>query len=90
MVRFRVKFLGRRREDLDPALIVGAEVALGRLEDAPAGRRYLVGDALSLADICLVGYTRFVADAGFRLADYPAVEAWVERMEAELPIREPR
>jgi len=37
-----------------------------------------------------VGYTRFAADGGFSLADYPAVDAWVARLEAELPIKEPR
>jgi glutathione S-transferase len=90
VVRFRVKFAGKRREELDPALIAGGEAALKRLDDGLSGRRYLVGDALTLADICLVGYTRWAADGGFRLADYPAVEAWVGRIEAELPITEPR
>jgi glutathione S-transferase len=90
VVRFRVKFQGKPRETLDPALIAGAEAALQRLEDALAGRRYLVGEALSLADISLVGYTRFAADGGFDLAAYPTVEAWVARIEAELPIKEPR
>jgi glutathione S-transferase len=90
VVRFRIKFQGKARADLDPGLIVGAEAALRRLEAALAGRAYLVGNTLSLADICLVGYTRFAADGGFRLADYPAVEAWVARLEAELPIKDPR
>jgi glutathione S-transferase len=90
VVRFRVKYQGKAREELDPGLIAGAEAALRRLEAALAGRTYLVGDVLSLADICLVGYTRFAADGGFQLADYPAVAAWVARIEAELPIKEPR
>ena len=55
-----------------------------------AGRKYLVGDTLTLADVALVAYTRFAADGGFVLADYPAVEAWVGRIETELPIRDPR
>jgi glutathione S-transferase len=90
VVRFRVKFQGKSRDYLEPRLIEGAEAALQRMDEALAGRTHLVGDALSLADICLVGYTRFAADGGFRLADYPAVEAWVARIEAELPIKEPR
>jgi glutathione S-transferase len=45
---------------------------------------------LTLADIALVAYTRMAADGGFRLADYPAVAAWVGRIEAALPIRESR
>ena len=85
VVRFRMKELGKAREELDPGLIAGSESALKRLDKALAGRSYLVGDALSLADISLVAYTRFAADGGFRLADYPAVDAWVARLEAELP-----
>jgi glutathione S-transferase len=90
VVRFRMRFQGKARAELDAGLIAGAEAAMARLETALTGRRYLVGEAISLADICLVGYTRFAADAGFTLADYPAVDAWVARLEAELPIKEPR
>ncbi|HEX3919690.1 MAG TPA: glutathione S-transferase family protein [Caulobacteraceae bacterium] len=90
VARFRMKYQGKTREELDPGLIAGADAALRRLEAALSGREYLVGNVLSLADISLVGYTRFAADGGFRLADYPAVEAWVARLEAELPIKDPR
>jgi glutathione S-transferase len=90
VVRFRMRFQGKARAELDAGLIAGAEAAMARLETALTGRRYLVGEAISLADICLVGYTRFAADAGFTLADYPGVDAWVARLEAELPIKEPR
>jgi glutathione S-transferase len=90
VVRFRMKYQGKTRAELDPALIAGAEAALNRLEQTLTGRRYLVGDALSLADIALVAYTRFAADGGFQLSDYPALDAWVARLEAELPIKEPR
>jgi glutathione S-transferase len=90
VVRFQMKYLGRPRSELDPALIAKAEAALALLERALAGRPYLVGDDLTLADIALVAYTRFAHDGGFELADYPALEAWVRRVETELPIRDPR
>ena len=90
VVRFQMKYLGRPRSELDPALIAKAEAALALMERALAGRRYLVGDDLTLADIALVAYTRMAHDGGFDLADYPAVDAWVRRVEQELPIREPR
>ena len=90
VVRFQMKYLDRPRSDVDPALIARAEAALARLDQALEGRKFLVGDTLTLADIALVAYTRFAADGGFVLADYPAVEAWVERVETELPIRDPR
>ena len=90
VIRFRVRFAGKARADLDPGLIAGGEAALARLEQALTGRDYLVGEAITLADIALVAYTRMAGDGGFALADYPAMLAWIERIEAELPIREPR
>ena len=90
VVRFQVKYLGRPRGEVDPALIARAEAALALMDRGLAGRDFLVGETLTLADIALVAYTRFAADGGFVLADYPAVEAWVRRVEIELPIRDPR
>jgi len=90
VVRFQMKYLGRSRAELDPALIAKAEAALALMQRALDGRPYLVGDDLTLADIALVAYTRFAHDGGFELADYPALEAWVRRVETELPIRDPR
>ncbi|MEJ0065051.1 MAG: glutathione S-transferase family protein [Caulobacteraceae bacterium] len=95
VVRFQMKYLGRPRGELDPALIAKAEAALALLDravagQALAGRNFLVGETLTLADIALVAYTRFAADGGFVLADYPALEAWVARVEDELPIKDPR
>jgi glutathione S-transferase len=90
VVRFQVKFLGRPRAELDAGLIAGGEAALTLMDRALQGRRFLVGDALTLADIALVAYTRFAHDGGFDLAAYPAVEAWVRRVETELPIGDPR
>jgi glutathione S-transferase len=90
VVRFQMKELGRTRSEVDPTLITRAEAALALMERALAGRDFLVGETLTLADIALVAYTRFAADGGFVLADYPAVDDWVRRVEMELPIREPR
>ena len=90
VVRFQVKYLGKARSEVDPALVARAEAALALLDRALGGRQFLVGAQLTLADIALVAYTRFAADGGFDLADYPAVDAWVRRIEAELPVKDPR
>jgi glutathione S-transferase len=90
VVRFRMKWLGKLRSEIDAGLIERGEAALALMDRALASRRFLVGDSLTLADICLVAYTRFAHDGGFVLADYPAVDAWVSRVEAELPIKDPR
>jgi glutathione S-transferase len=45
-------------------------------------RQWLVGDGLSLADIALYAYTHVAGGGGFRLADYPAIQAWLQRIES--------
>jgi glutathione S-transferase len=45
---------------------------------------FLAGDALTLADIALVAYTRVAHKGGFDLSHYPAVKVWVSRVEREL------
>jgi glutathione S-transferase len=90
VARFQMRYLGRPRGEIDPKIIQRGEAALGLLNDRLAGRQFLVGAGLTLADIALVAYTRVAADGGFSLGDYPAVEAWVRRVETELPIRDPR
>ena len=90
VARFQIKYLGKRRAELDPKLLERGDAALRRLDAGLAGRNYLASNALTLADIALVAYTRMAHDGGFQLSDYPSVEAWVERIEAELPIGDPR
>jgi glutathione S-transferase len=60
---------------------------LGRLELQLGETPYLVGEAISLADIALVAYTRVAHRGGFDLDAYPAVRDWVRRIEAELNIQ---
>jgi len=90
VARFQVKYLGKHVDELEPRIVERGKAALARMNEALDGRDFLVGPALTLADISLVAYTRMAADGGFALSDYPAVEAWVRRVEAELPIRDPR
>ena len=90
VARFQVRYLGKPVAELEPRLVERGKAALARMDEGLSGRDFLVGEALTLADISLVAYTRMAADGGFALADYPAVEAWVARVEAALPIRDPR
>jgi glutathione S-transferase len=80
----RVHYLKQREEDLDPALLVRGNAALARLEQQLGQTPYLVGHALTLADIALLAYTRKAGHGGFDLASYPSVQAWIARMEGEL------
>jgi glutathione S-transferase len=67
-------------------------LALAVLERGLTGREWLVGGAPTLADIALFAYTHVAGEAGYRLADYPAVSAWIARFKAlpwHAPITEP-
>jgi glutathione S-transferase len=56
--------------------------ALAVLEQELKGRRWLVGDKVTLADIALFAYTHVAEEAGYRLADYPAIGAWIANFKA--------
>lgn len=56
--------------------------ALAVLERGLAGREWLVGGTPTLADIALYAYTHVAGEAGYRLADFPAVSAWIARFKA--------
>ena len=50
------------------------------MDEHLAGREWFVGDAISLADICLFAYTHVADEADFDLELYPNVIAWMERI----------
>ena len=52
------------------------------LERELTGKRWLVGDRVTLADIALFAYTHVADEAGYRLADYPAISAWIASFKA--------
>jgi glutathione S-transferase len=54
--------------------------ALQLMDQHLTGRDWFVGDAMSLADICLFAYTHVADEADFDLALYPGVVAWMERI----------
>ncbi len=82
--RFRVRYQGLADADIDPQLKVKGDAALARMQLQLAATPFLVGNALSLADLSLVAYTRMAHEGGFDLSTFPAVAAWVRRVEDEL------
>jgi len=89
--RFHRAYLNRPDDEIDPALMVRGRAALARMQaalSAPGCAGWLAGGRLSLADVALVAYTRVAHEGGFDLAEYPAVQAWVARVEATLPVRD--
>lgn len=66
----------------------GSRFALGKsalelLEAHLSERDYLVGDSITIADVSNFAYTHVAEDAGYRLADYPAVTSWFSRIETQ-------
>lgn len=57
--------------------------ALALMDRHLAGRAFLVGDSVTLADIALYAYTHVADAGGFDLAAYPAVTAWLGRVAAQ-------
>jgi len=44
---------------------------------------FFAGEAMSVADIALYAYTHAAGDGGFDLEPFPAVSAWLKRVEAD-------
>ncbi|WP_454714909.1 glutathione S-transferase family protein [Caulobacter segnis] len=86
VARFQMAYLGKSRESLETRLVERGDAALARLETQLKQTPFLVGERLTLADIALVAYTRVAHEGGFDLSQYPAVKAWVGRMETALGI----
>jgi glutathione S-transferase len=86
VARFHVAYLGKDPSELEPRIVERGKGALARLDEALSARPFLVGNTLTLADISLVAYTRMAGDGGFDLADYPAVQDWIGRVERELGV----
>jgi glutathione S-transferase len=57
--------------------------ALKLMDDHLTGREWFVGDAISLADICLFAYTHVAPDADFDLRRYPHVVEWIDRIKGD-------
>lgn len=87
VARFRMAYEGLPRQALEPRLVERGNAALDRMEATLKTTPFLVGDALSLADIALVAYTRVAHEGGFDLSGRPDVRAWIARVEQTLPIR---
>jgi glutathione S-transferase len=88
--------LGRRKLlplSFDPALVAEFDrkgsAALDLLDDHLCGRRFLVGDTATIADICCYSDIAFARLGGKALAAWRHVIAWAGRIEALPGFAEP-
>ncbi|MDX8481664.1 glutathione S-transferase family protein [Mesorhizobium sp. VK24D] len=76
------------RLERNQALVAGKREAgaraLAGLERGLQDTRFLVGNALTIADVAVYAYSHRAEDCGFALADYPAVGSWVDRVSAAI------
>jgi glutathione S-transferase len=82
--RFQMFYLGKPASDLDPDKVKRGYAALARMEHQLAVTPFLVGSAMSLADVALLAYTRVAHEGGFHLEGYAAL-----RPSALSPCRRP-
>jgi glutathione S-transferase len=86
VVRFLVAYSGQAEQH---AATIESRTAAGyRALDAMErhlsdGHPYIVGDAMTLADIALYAYTHVAHEGGFDLEPYPAIGAWLGRVASE-------
>ncbi len=59
------------------------DAALALMDEHLEGRRFFVGDSLTIADIALFAYTHVAPDGGFDLKAYPNVMAWLEAVQLQ-------
>jgi glutathione S-transferase len=80
----RFRLLAGRLAVSDPDAVVrraGAGAVLSLLDDHLATRTFLVGECYSVADMATYGYTHLAHEAGLDLTPYPALCAWLSRVE---------
>jgi len=82
--RFQMLYLGKPASDLDPDKVKRGYAALARMEHQLATTPFLLGDAISLADVSLLAYTRVAHEGGFHLDGYAALRRWITEAERSL------
>jgi glutathione S-transferase len=85
VARFWLSYSGRPEEfepRRDERTAAGYR-ALDAMERRLDNGAFLVGEAMTLADIALYAYTHVANEGGFDLSRYPAIRAWLDRVAAE-------
>lgn len=83
VARFIAKYLGLpddRRAEYN-AKQQGGNKALTVMEEQLSQTPYLIGEQLTTADVTLYAYTHVAEEGGFDLIQYPAIKAWLTRIE---------
>jgi glutathione S-transferase len=85
VARFIARFLpadSPRRAEM-PKLMERGNQALAVMEQHLQKEPFFAAGRYTVADIALYAYTHSAADGGFDLARYPAVRAWLDRVQSQ-------
>jgi glutathione S-transferase len=85
VARFIQFYLGLPEERLEEyhSLHRRGNKALKVMEQQLQRTPFLVGDNFSIADIALYAYTHVAHEGGFELAQFPAIQAWLVRVQQQ-------
>jgi glutathione S-transferase len=84
--RFHMVYQGKTASEREAWRVERAEAALEHMEAHLAGKSFLVGETLTVADIALLAYTRLAAEGGFDLSRRPNLTTWITRCETALEL----
>lgn len=82
----RFRLLTSRLERDDPDAVRrrhGGREVLVLLETHLSTRTFFVGEAYTIADVAIYGYSHLARDAGFDLDPFPFLRAWLQRIEQQ-------
>lgn len=82
--RFHMLYLGRSRAMREAWRVERADNALVYLDGVLEERVWLVGAAMSVADVALLPYTRLAGEGGFDLTPLVSLRTWIARCEQAL------
>ncbi len=82
--RFHMLYLGKPKETREGWRVERGEKALDYMNSQLDGRKWLVGDAMTIADVSLLAYTRLAHEGGFDLNSRANVRGWIGRCETAL------
>jgi glutathione S-transferase len=82
--RYHIVYLKRSLDQREAWRVERGEAALDLMDKTLAGRDWLSGNGMTVADVALLPYTRLAHEGGFDLSARGNVRRWIGRCEQEL------
>lgn len=82
--RYHIVYLKRSLDQREAWRVERGEAALDLMDRTLSGRTWLAGETMTIADICLLPYTRLAHEGGFDLSGLESLRKWIGSCEREL------